>query len=73
MQDNEKMILSVDIENRLIKSEILPPVKIELDDLRKNTLIQKLHPIVATLSKGQAISAFENSYESKFPWIIASK
>ena len=36
MQDNEKMILSVDIENRLIKSETLPPEKIELDDLRKS-------------------------------------
>ena len=71
MQDNEKMILSVDIENRLIKSEILPPVKIELDDLRKSALIQKLHPIVATLSRDQAISAFEKRYESKFPWIIA--
>lgn len=70
MEDAEKGLgLEVDLPSQKVVRSNGEKIGFEIDAFRKDCLINGLDDIGITLKKEAAITAFEKTYEQKFPWM----
>ncbi len=65
-------ILTVDLENQVIKGPDGGEIAFEVDQFRKHCLINGLDDIGLTLEKGDAIDAYEARANLERPWLAAA-
>jgi 3-isopropylmalate/(R)-2-methylmalate dehydratase small subunit len=61
--------ISVDLESQTIKGPDGGTIHFDIDPSRKQTLLEGLDDIAATMKEGAEISAFEQKVASERPWI----
>ena len=62
-------ILTVNLENQEIKRSDGSLITFEVDQFKKNCLLNGLDDIELTMKKLDKIKSFEDSYFQKFPWL----
>ena len=67
---NDKMQLTINLDEQKINSEDELSIKFDIDPFRKKCLIEGLDDIALTLQKKEKISQFEESIKTTYPWII---
>ena len=61
--------ISIDLESQTIKGPDGGTIHFDIDPSRKQTLLEGLDDIAATMKEGAEISAFEQKVASQRPWI----
>lgn len=61
--------LSVDLERQVVSSAIGVEMAFEIDEFRKYCLLNGLDDIGLTMQKSDLITAFEQQYYQKLPWL----
>ena len=69
-QANNKMQLTINLDEQKIISEDESSIKFEIDLFRKKCLLEGLDDIALTLQKKEKISQFEEKIKTTHPWII---
>ena len=69
-QANNKMQLTINLDEQKIISEDESLIKFEIDLFRKKCLLEGLDDIALTLQKKEKISQFEENIKTTHPWII---
>ncbi len=69
-QANNKMQLTINLDEQKIISEDESSIKFEIDLFRKKCLLEGLDDIALTLQKKEKISQFEENLKTTHPWII---
>ena len=69
-QANDKMQLTINLDQQKIISEDQSSIKFDIDPFRKKCLLEGLDDIALTLQKKEKISQFEESIKTTYPWII---
>jgi 3-isopropylmalate/(R)-2-methylmalate dehydratase small subunit len=69
-QANDKMQLTINLDQQIIISEDQSSIKFDIDPFRKKCLLEGLDDIALTLQKKEKISQFEESIKTTYPWII---
>ena len=69
-QANNKMQLTINLDEQKIISEDESLIKFEIDLFRKKCLLEGLDDIALTLQKKEKISEFEENIKTTHPWII---
>ena len=69
-QANDKMQLTINLDQQIIISEDQSSIKFDIDPFRKKCLLEGLDDIALTLQKKDKISQFEESIKTTYPWII---
>nr|MBT6355117.1 3-isopropylmalate dehydratase small subunit [Pelagibacteraceae bacterium] len=69
-QANNKMQLTINLDEQKIISEDKSSIKFEIDLFRKKCLLEGLDDIALTLQKKEKISQFEENIKTTHPWII---
>jgi 3-isopropylmalate/(R)-2-methylmalate dehydratase small subunit len=69
-QANNKMQLTINLDEQKIISEDESSIKFEIDLFRKKCLLEGLDDIALTLQKKEKISQFEENIKTTHPWII---
>jgi 3-isopropylmalate/(R)-2-methylmalate dehydratase small subunit len=69
-QANNKMKLTINLDEQKIISEDDSPIKFDIDPFRKKCLLEGLDDIALTLQKKDKISQFEENIKTTYPWII---
>jgi len=69
-QPNNKMQLTINLDEQKIISEDESSIKFEIDLFRKKCLLEGLDDIALTLQKKEKISQFEENIKTTHPWII---
>ena len=69
-QANNKMQLTINLDEQKIISEDESSLKFDIDPFRKKCLLEGLDDIALTLQKKEKISQFEESVKTAYPWII---
>ena len=62
-------ILTVNLENQEIKRPDGSLITFEVDQFKKNCLLNGLDDIELTMKKFDKIKSFEDLYFQKFPWL----
>ena len=63
------MIIGSNLENQEIKRPDGSLITFEVDQFKKNCLLNGLDDIELTMNKLDKIKSFEDSYFKKFPWL----
>jgi 3-isopropylmalate/(R)-2-methylmalate dehydratase small subunit len=69
-QANDKMQLTINLDQQKIISEDESSIKFDIDPFRKKCLLEGLDDIALTLQKKEKISQFEENIKTTHPWII---
>ena len=69
-QANNKMQLTINLDEQKIISEDESSIKFEIDLFRKKCLLEGLDDIALTLQKKEKISQFEENIKTTHPWMI---
>jgi len=69
-QANNKMQLTINLDEQKIISEDESLIKFEIDLFRKKCLLEGLDDIALTLQKKEKISQFEENIKTTHPWMI---
>ncbi|MEX2353114.1 MAG: 3-isopropylmalate dehydratase small subunit [Gammaproteobacteria bacterium] len=69
IRNNEGVRFTVDLENQQITTPAGIMIRIELDDFRKETLLQGLDDIAMTLQHVDKIDTFEKRQKQELPWL----
>ena len=69
-QANNKMQLTINLDEQKIISEDESSFKFDIDPFRKKCLLEGLDDIALTLQKKEKISQFEENIKITYPWII---
>ena len=69
-QANDKMQLTINLDEQKIILEYDSSIKFDIDPFRKKCLLEGLDDIALTLQKKEKISQFEESIKTTYPWII---
>jgi len=69
-QANNKMQLTINLDEQKIISEDKSSIKFEIDLFRKKCLLEGLDDIALTLQKKEKISQFEENIKTTHPWMI---
>ena len=69
-QANDKMQLTINLDQQIIISEDHSSIKFDIDPFRKKCLLEGLDDIALTIQKKEKISQFEESIKTTYPWII---
>ena len=69
ISSNEGMKITVDLENQQITTGKGALIRFEIDDFRKNNLLQGLDEIGLTLQHEDRIDAFEARQKQQLPWL----
>ena len=69
-QANDKMQLTINLDEQKIISEDESSIKFDIDPFRKKCLLEGLDDIALTLQKKEKISQFEENIKTTYPWII---
>ena len=69
-QANDKMQLTINLDQQIIISEDHSSINFDIDPFRKKCLIEGLDDIGLTLQKKDKISKYEEIIKSSHPWII---
>ena len=69
-QANNKMQLTINLDEQKIISEDESSLKFDIDPFRKKCLLEGLDDIALTLQKKEKISQFEESIKNTYHWII---
>ena len=69
-QANNKMQLTINLDEQKIISEDESSFKFDIDPFRKKCLLEGLDDIALTLQKKEKISQFEENIKTTYPWII---
>ena len=65
-----KKTLTINLEEQSIVDEIGKSIDFEIEEFKKKCLIEGLDDIDLTLNKNEAIDAYEERIQEKFPWIV---
>ncbi len=69
-QANDKMKLTINLDEQKIVSEDESSIKFDIDPFRKRCLLEGLDDIALTLQQKEKISEFEENIKTTQPWII---
>lgn len=70
--DNEGVAFEVDLENQSLTTPGGLNISFEIDEFRKNNLLQGLDDIGLTLKHTDKIDDYEVKHKQQFPWLWAS-
>lgn len=69
---NEGVSFDVNLESQTVSTPGGTVIEFEIDEFRKNNLLQGLDDIGLTLQHTDKIANFETQHKEKFPWLWAS-
>ena len=72
IEANEGFELTVDLQSQSISKPDGSQISFEIEDSRKNILLNGLDDISLTLQKSDAIKAFEARWQQQSPWLFDS-
>ncbi len=64
--------LSIDLQNQLIQKPDGETIAFEVEDYRKNCLLEGLDDIGISMQDADAIRAFEQQWQQKSPWLFGA-